>query len=1137
MTQISEKTIPEKDDQVPLWRNPRWEPVLRIAKRIGYRIYRLSGEFCAIILGTALIWFGVLNIVAAKRTIDVSYLSENVGIWFANAFDGNAADIERLNLSWIPSENVIELFAENTIIKGKSGETLQTLYETRVAADFSKLLTGKVDTRSAEIDGGALTWVRDQSGGITIGIGTPDTYGTFAPLVSPETTNPGDVTPGFGSLEHLKFRNGRIFIVDHQNSIKLTLVNANVDVEREQGTIRFEFESRIESENTAVGEFTGGFEISENLETIVGGILIGGLVPADIAPDQGPLAAMSSIAAPLTANVSINKTPDLNDRQIVAELGEGTLTLGPITERITSARATIRQDDNSANINIENVEINGRRIQAVGAADISQNDSNFTYDLHLDQLDLDLTNLFDDVFTLKDIRIAGEFNPEPMIFRAADLAVDFGPFRITGDLDIDLGEAGIEAIQSDGRIIGTFTQKELLSLWPTEFALGARNWIERAILAGDLYDMAFSVDIPAEAIQNRALDDEYISLTYGARDAEVRYISTMTPLTNVSGRGRLQGNRMDFDVDYAEVGQLVVEKGRIEIPRLNPKGGDFTIEVTGNGPVLEMMNLIDQKPFEFASRYGVDPNAFGGSGRINMKITRPLLEFFDPSRIRYEVDGLLSEVVAPFAFGGQSITDGSVLLTANGEGMTLKGPVSIGDWDVDLNWREEFGDNRGPTQIHLEGMLDRDALDGFGIGLREFIGGSTKVTIQAEGQGMDVQKARVEADLSQSDLQIGEYWSKPAGTDGYLNANINREIKDLAVIDNIEIGAPGLNLTGSVTLNDALQLQEVAIPNVEVAGFVDGSVSARPVEERSRIAIEMSGRFLDLSPFVSRAVRAQPSEFTLPMRINADVETMTLGPDYNLDGAKLVYEHSGIGVENLSLTGTTMGETLVAKLTKMGDDKGRLLNIQVPNAAKAAASFFGLSNIENGQLRVSGSLPEVGETGRMSGEVQVDDFKLINAPVFARMLSMASLKGLTDLMGGSGVHFDQLSVPFTFEAGELRIREATAAGAALGMTGDGDINFPNQTVDIDGVLVPAYTANSALASIPVIGDIFVGKKGEGIFALSYGVKGGFKQTQISVNPLSALTPGFLRQIFDPVRDKDDVAEQPVADDESNPPNE
>jgi len=66
--------------------------------------------------------------------------------------------------------------------------------------------------------------------------------------------------------------------------------------------------------------------------------------------------------------------------------------------------------------------------------------------------------------------------------------------------------------------------------------------------------------------------------------------------------------------------------------------------------------------------------------------------------------------------------------------------------------------------------------------------------------------------------------------------------------------------------------------------------------------------------------------------------------------------------------------------------------------------------------------------------------------------------------------------------------------------------------------VPAYTANSLLGDIPLIGDIFVGRRGEGVFALSYSVQGPFEKSQVSVNPLSALTPGFLRDIFRPKRE-------------------
>ena len=147
------------------------------------------------------------------------------------------------------------------------------------------------------------------------------------------------------------------------------------------------------------------------------------------------------------------------------------------------------------------------------------------------------------------------------------------------------------------------------------------------------------------------------------------------------------------------------------------------------------------------------------------------------------------------------------------------------------------------------------------------------------------------------------------------------------------------------------------------------------------------------------------------------------------------------------------------------------------------------------------------------------DMQLVETPIMTRILSLASLQGLADAMSGEGLNFDEIEVPFSLDGYELSVRGGRASGSALGMTGEGEIDFGSKLVDFDGVLVPAYTANSLLADIPLIGDIFVGKKGEGIFALSYTVGGPFERSQVAVNPLSALTPGFLRDIFKPQREK------------------
>ena len=62
-------------------------------------------------------------------------------------------------------------------------------------------------------------------------------------------------------------------------------------------------------------------------------------------------------------------------------------------------------------------------------------------------------------------------------------------------------------------------------------------------------------------------------------------------------------------------------------------------------------------------------------------------------------------------------------------------------------------------------------------------------------------------------------------------------------------------------------------------------------------------------------------------------------------------------------------------------------------------------------------------------------------------------------------------------------------------------------------MVPAYTLNSLIGKIPLIGPLIVGEKGSGMFAATYSVSGSLNRPDLSVNPLAALTPGFLRGLF------------------------
>ena len=58
--------------------------------------------------------------------------------------------------------------------------------------------------------------------------------------------------------------------------------------------------------------------------------------------------------------------------------------------------------------------------------------------------------------------------------------------------------------------------------------------------------------------------------------------------------------------------------------------------------------------------------------------------------------------------------------------------------------------------------------------------------------------------------------------------------------------------------------------------------------------------------------------------------------------------------------------------------------------------------------------------------------------------------------------------------------------------------------------MPATKLNAIIASIPVVGDILVGKKtGEGVVGVSFKMKGPPKDIKTTVNPIKTLTPRFI----------------------------
>jgi hypothetical protein len=172
-----------------------------------------------------------------------------------------------------------------------------------------------------------------------------------------------------------------------------------------------------------------------------------------------------------------------------------------------------------------------------------------------------------------------------------------------------------------------------------------------------------------------------------------------------------------------------------------------------------------------------------------------------------------------------------------------------------------------------------------------------------------------------------------------------------------------------------------------------------------------------------------------------------------------------------------------------------------------------LDSVSGGRFEIAGRSPGPLPHGPLTARIEAWDYLLVEAPLLARLLTVASLTGIADLLQGEGIRFQRLTGDFVLQDGVLDTELIRAYGAALGLTMKGRIDFDALRSDLEGTLVPAYSVNRVLGQIPLLGPILTGGEGEGFLAVTYAIEGPLGDPEVTVNPLSALAPGFLRGLF------------------------
>tara|TARA_B100001093_G_scaffold98305_1_gene90343 strand:+ start:3746 stop:5932 length:2187 start_codon:yes stop_codon:yes gene_type:complete len=157
------------------------------------------------------------------------------------------------------------------------------------------------------------------------------------------------------------------------------------------------------------------------------------------------------------------------------------------------------------------------------------------------------------------------------------------------------------------------------------------------------------------------------------------------------------------------------------------------------------------------------------------------------------------------------------------------------------------------------------------------------------------------------------------------------------------------------------------------------------------------------------------------------------------------------------------------------------------------------------------------KNGKSTSTLKIFDFKLQELPALTKLLTLASLQGIADTLTGEGIRFNELEMNFTDEDTLMTIDELYAIGPAISILMNGYIE-KDKLISLRGTLVPATTLNKTIGSIPFLGKILVGSKaGEGVFGVSFKIKGSPNNLETKVNPIKTLTPRFITRTLEKIK--------------------
>lgn len=1092
-------------------------------------------EVLGVISLVAMAAIGILAFMLASGPVELGIFRDDVERAMTNARGGRAVTVERLTLQWSPSERRMFVVADNLSLKNDAGEEAGVAQRAELTLDAGAILLGKVEVLEADLSHG---WVEVQNVGpnrwTVAGDPMPEIRAAALPQSPQEWLDRinavlTDVLVGLEafnqtlSFEGLEFSNFDLRMIDQDGNAIGAIAAAAGQFQRLENDVSIQLAG--DGQGLGLPEIFGISLDTYNGYQSLKAVLDVGVLPITELAGRFGLSGFedSDLRLGTSFNAELLREDGLTEVGLVASRDEGSLNLGQWAGDVSDITTSLVYLPKQDQVEIEFLQIASNRLSGrfEGAvSNILATNALRRVAVQAEAMTIDLTGLFEAPSEVRNVALEADLSDDFTIISVQSLGADVDAARLQASGEFDWSVEHEEGqlpftLDVTAELVGDISKETILAYWPVNLGRGAREYVSDQLLRGNATEATAIVSIKPDSMAEGYLREDDLAVTFAFEDGSLRFLSDMPAIENAVGTGRVGGNSLDITVISATYDDWVIQSGAVEFPAFNPRGENFIVTAYGSGPAVSILRQLSESRLQLQEETGFDPERVSGDATASFRLTRPALSDVAFEDHVMEVKGQIRNAGLTGAAGPFDIVEGNVNVDVTLERMILTGFGNLGTSPIQFTWRDAFNDAGTPADLSATAVITSDVLNVFGLVGRAFLTGEIPVEMQGKVGANGLQTGTFAFDLSEARIDISEIdWVKPTGETARATLNYTGDLREQAAA--LRVTGESASLDGDLRLATDGRLQSLDLRQFYIQDTID--VAGRIARTGTGgFNIELDGAYLDISGFLTDlggvgGVGAGGDGIDLSFA--ATVERLRLRRDLELIGSALSFELSrNGGFQTLRASGNTVaGATFIANLDNEGAGQPLALELKTSDAGYLASAFFGVDFIEGGILDLRGSLATEDTPARL--RATVEDTRLVNAPFFTQILSLASLRGLTDTLSGEGVLFSRIEAPITIGGGRYVIDGGRASGPALGLTVNGWVAIDGNGIELDGVLVPSFGVNSVLGGVPIIGDLIVGRDGEGIFSITYSVSGSLEKAQVAVNPLSAVTPGILRRIFE-----------------------